>query len=97
MLKPALKVLPKNYDHTIIIKDEANVINDEAALKKELERFRDKTGVTPSVVTVHNETWANYGRLEEYAYDRYLREFDDEMHWLIVYSEPIDPDPKFNN
>lgn len=97
MLKPALKILPKNYDHTIIIKDEANVINDEAALKKELERFRDKTGVTPSVVTVHNETWANYGRLEEYAYDRYLREFDDEMHWLIVYSEPIDPDPKFNN
>ena len=97
MFKEALPIVPKNYDHTIIIKDEADVIDNEDALYSELERFMKKTGVTPSVVTVHNESWDTSFSLEEYAYSRYLQEFDDEMHWLIVYSEPIDPNPDFND
>lgn len=28
------------------------------------------------------------GSIENYAYTRYLSEFTDEMHWLIVYSDP---------
>ena len=98
MLKDALHILPKNYDHSIIIEDEAGVINNRDTLYKELKLFMDKTGIAPSVVTVHNETWSdNYYDLERYAYDRYLQEFSDEMHWLIVYSEPAEPDPIFND
>ncbi len=97
MLKDALPFVPKNYNHNIVLKDEAGVIDNEDELYKELERFMDKTGVTPSVVTIHNEEWENYYTLENYAYDRYLQEFDDEMHWLIVYSEPTEPDPRFND
>ena len=54
-----------------------------------------KTGVTPSVVTVYNEKWSNRTNLEEYAYDRYLMEFDDEMHWLIVYSQESYPSSSY--
>lgn len=96
-IKSALPIVPKNYDHNIVLNDEADVIDNEDALYVELERFMEKTGVTPSVVTVHNEAWENFDSLEDYAYNRYLQEFDDEMHWLIVYSEPIDPDPSFND
>ena len=27
----------------------------------------------------------------------YVTEFDDEEHWLVVYSEPTSPDPDFND
>ena len=97
MIKNALPIVPKKYDHTIIIRDEADVIDNEDALYSELERFMKKTGVTPSVVTVHNESWYAYDSLLDYSYARYLQEFNDEMHWLIVYSEPIDPNPDFND
>ena len=94
LIKTELPIAKKNYDHTIIIKDEADVIGNETELRASLERFMEKSGVTPSVVTVYNEEWQNSGySLETYAYNRYLQEFSDEMHWLIVYSEPRNPDP----
>lgn len=76
-------------DRNIIIKDEANVLTDEAALNQSLSRFLDKTRITPAVITVNNDEWqGSYSDLEQYAYDRYLSEFDDENHWLIIYSQP---------
>ncbi len=79
----------QSYDTQIIIKDEAHVLEADNSLENALSAFYDKTKITPAVITVNNETWqSNYGTLESYAYNRYLAEFDDEMHWLIVYSEP---------
>ena len=98
MLREVIGFVPKNYDHSIIIEDDADVINNKSELRSTLESFMDKTGVAPSVVTVNNEEWQNvYPSLENYAYHRYLQEFSDEMHWLIVYSQPRDPDPNFND
>ena len=98
MLREVIGFVPKNYDHSIIIEDDADVINNKSELRSTLESFMDKTGVAPSVVTVNNEEWQNvYPSLENYAYHRYLQEFNDEMHWLIVYSQPRDPDPNFND
>ena len=94
------KKLNTNYDTKIIIKDEANIISDEEEkyLLSALRKFYNKTGITPAVITVNNETWKKeYRDLEKYAYDRYLEEFDDEKHWLIIYSEPVDKDPGFND
>ena len=90
-----------NYDTKIVIEDNAGIIDDEdeADLKKELKEFLDKTGITPAFVTVNNEDWKRDNRtsLERYSYDLYLDMFDDEKHWLIVYSEPEVPDPEFND
>ena len=89
---------PKTYDYDIVIKDEAGILDSFFDLDGTLEAFRDKTGVTPAVITVNNETWQNrFDSLESYAYNRYIAEFSDESHWLLVYSEPVTPDPEFND
>ena len=89
MLVQAIPHVPRYSDHSIVIKDEMKVIGDEKGLMSELKAFQKKTGITPAVVTISNEEWMNsYYSLEDYAYDRYLEEFSDEMHWLIVYSQP---------
>ena len=88
-VKKSFPKVPKDYKHNIVITDEADVIADEWALHDSLEAFMNKTGVTPSVVSVYDDDWQeSYQNLESYAYDRYLQEFGDEMHWLIVYSKP---------
>ena len=89
LLFKAIPRIPHYSNHKIVIKDEVNVIEDEERVMSELKAFQDKTGITPSVITITNEEWM-YGHtsLEDYAYDRYLAEFSDEMHWLIVYSQP---------
>lgn len=81
--------IPSYSDHKIVIKDEAKVISNEDKVMSELKAFQTKTGITPSVITIYNEVWmgSSYS-LEDYAYNRYLSEFSDEMHWLIVYSQP---------
>ena len=87
--KSIIPIVPRNYNHNIIITDDADVIADEWELRDSLDRFMEKTGVTPSVITIYDDTWRSESdSLENYAYKRYLREFDDEMHWLIIYSKP---------
>ncbi|MCR5059457.1 MAG: TPM domain-containing protein [Saccharofermentans sp.] len=84
-----------NYDTTIVIEDNADLISksEEKELKKALKDFLDRTGIAPAVVTVNNEDWQDdYKNLEKYSYDLYLDMFKDEKHWLIVYSEPVEPD-----
>ena len=88
-----------NYDTHILIEDNAKIISgaEEIQLKRALRDFREETGITPAVITVYNEDWDDYDDLEKYAYDLYLDRFDDEKHWLIVYSQPEDPDEDFND
>ena len=87
-----------SYDTTIIIKDNAQVLDDNSALTKELEAFYDATGITPAIITVHNEDWQNhFAKLDNYAYELYVNHFSDEYHWLLVYSEPENPDSEFND
>ncbi|SCW30044.1 hypothetical protein SAMN02910456_00385 [Ruminococcaceae bacterium YRB3002] len=93
--------LAMDYDTGILIEDRAEILdnNEEAMLVESLEAFRDETGITPAVITVNNEDWNKQMKgvtLERYAYDLYLEKFNDEKHWLIVYSQPEKPDPEFN-
>lgn len=98
----------KEYsNHEIVITDEADVLKNEDQLMKSLEDFQNTTGITPAVITISNSVWGNYPQnelngfrsfLEKYAFERYTEEFDDEMHWLIVYSEPeTDDDTTFKD
>lgn len=85
---------PENKDYIdagrVIIEDNINVIQDKNALETDLKAFYDKTGVTPAVITVDDKDWwSDYASLEIYATELYYTHFDDEKHWLIVYSEPV--------
>lgn len=95
MLMPPKK-LKADYDTAIIVSDNIKVLGNAENLKRSLRAFLDTTGISPAVFTVYNEDWQDkYNSLEDYAYDLYVNAFSDEKHWLIVYSEPIDPDPSF--
>ena len=92
------KKLYADYNTSIVVKDNINVISDMSGLKRSLQAFYDKTGISPAVFTVKNEDWQNnYSSLENYAYDLYVNAFPDEKHWLIVYSQPEHPNRSFND
>ncbi len=82
-------------DNDIIIRDKLGLFDEdeEDDIYDALENFQDITGVTPYILTIENSEWKkHYSSLENYAYDKYLELFDDEMHWLIVYSSDGDKD-----
>ena len=94
------KPLPKVEDNAVIVEDNANVMSEseEDDLMRSLQAFYDSTGIVPAVVTINNDSWKDYGKsLEDFAYDEYVSRFQDESHWLIMYSEPVTPDPSFND
>lgn len=99
-IKPAKKLKPSEHNLCSLenIYDEADIFTDTSNLEKSLNDFQEKTGIIPVVLTVTNETWnTHYNNLEEYAFDYYLKLFDDEQCWLIVYSEPEHTDQEFND
>lgn len=82
----------------VVIQDNAGIITNSSRLYNELYVFYDKTGISPTFITVNNEDWkGNYKNLEKYAYDLYVNTYDDEYHWVIIYSEPKNADPNFND
>ncbi len=80
--------LNTNYDTTIVIRDDNEVLSDEEeqSLNNKFIEFFDITGITPSLITVDYSKLTTYASLEDYAYDSYIHAFKDEKHWLIVYS-----------
>lgn len=81
----------------LMIEDKAGVLGSDHGLEEALEQFRKKTGITPAVVTIPQSAWqGSYNSLERYAYNRYLNEFSDEMHWLIVYSSSPELERKWS-
>ena len=90
ILFPMYKEIKENtkpYDTSIVIKDEVNVLEQTESLNDALNGFCKKTKITPAVISVTVEDWMDYETLEDYAYDRYLSEFADGNHWLIIYSQ----------
>ena len=80
----------KKYDRNILIQDNAGVLENSSRLRDAMQAFSDKTKITPAVITLYNEDWQHFGvsSLQDYAYSQYLMHFQDEKHWLIMYSEP---------
>ena len=76
-----------NYNTSIVIHDNNGVLSvDEfSSITETFNDFLDKTGISPSLLTVNEEYVSNPDDLEDYAYDEYLKYFSDEKHWLIVY------------
>ena len=85
--------LKTNYDTSIVINDYNNVLSEEDKnnLNITFNNFLDKTGITPSFISIDNTSIKNnYDSLEDYAYKSYINNFKDEKHWLIVYSSNKD-------
>ena len=78
--------LNAKYDNSIKIYDTADVLTDEQeqALTETFKEFRHLTGIAPAFESVTDVLdW----QLESKAYNSYVSKFNDEMHWLIVYSD----------
>nr|MCR4688846.1 TPM domain-containing protein [Saccharofermentans sp.] len=84
----APKKLTEDYpEPDAYVYDNIGVIADEDALTDELEEFRDITGICPVIYTVDDDDWQyDFSRLESYAMDLYTDNYDDEQHFVIVYS-----------
>lgn len=93
--------LPMDYEDTrILIGDDASVLSEEEAdeIFHVFLEFQEETGITPAFRTINNEDWEkNYSSLENYAYDLYVNTFEDESHWLLVYSQPENPEDGFTD
>lgn len=92
------KKLKVDYTPSIMIDDYADVIpiEDQTKLMDSMMHFYQETGISPYVLTVNHDQWMPYyDNLELFAYDRYVNLFEDEKHWLIVYSEPEYEDEYF--
>ena len=62
-------------------------LDNTEGLEESLEEFEKKTGICPIVFAVYNEQWqTSYKDLEDYAYDLYVDNYDDEEHFVVVYS-----------
>ncbi|MBP5180313.1 MAG: hypothetical protein J6127_03385 [Clostridiales bacterium] len=71
--------------------DNIDVIDNESELEDALERFNDETGICPLVYTEYTQTCLEHNRdIPDYTFDLYLRECDDEQHFVIVYAIPED-------
>ena len=66
-----------------LVKDEANVIKDDAALEAKLAEFQKATKIIPVVYTVKTNLTGDEFRT--YTKNIYKNNFKDQNHFLIVY------------
>ena len=93
-----VKKLPADYDTSIVINDTIDVLDNEDELEKVIKDFYDITGITISVMTFDNISWSqNYSTMDNFAYDVYVNSFDDESHWLIVYTADSTDDSRYDD
>ena len=82
--------LKTKYWDKAAIHDDVEILEHEASLLVTLEEFQDITGICPVIYTTVDEVWNNdYSDLESYAYDVYVNNYEDESHFVIVYSISI--------
>lgn len=81
-------ITPK-YSDDPAIHDLIGAIEDKEELLELMKTYNKTTGICPVIYTVFDEEWnRDFDNLEKYAYDKYVSNFSDEQHYLIVYSIP---------
>ncbi len=92
------RIQPATEGH-MCIEDNIDILSDseESMIMNEFRDFYSQTGITPCLITGYNSDWINnYSNMEEYAYYLYVNKFDDEKHFLIVYTQPEESDDFVN-
>ena len=74
---PAVTDIPEVYDGI-------NVIEDDEKLTDTLTEYQELTGICPVVYTVYKESYEGY--LSDYTMNLYRNTYQDEHHFVIVYS-----------
>lgn len=79
-----------SYSPSVQVVDNTHYVSNEeqALVVDSAKSLYETTGVPICVVFDRNAVWeTNYNSLENYAYDLYVNRYDDEDHWLIVYTD----------
>lgn len=80
------------------IYDDKNILGDTTILMAALQDFKNETGIVPTVVAIENKDWQDQGYdIETYAYNWYVYHYEDEKHWVILYSEEVGSNDTFGN
>ena len=82
-----------SYNPPVVVSDLDDRISraDEQLVMEGAQEVYDATGVPICVRFEDNSDWeGNYDSLEDYAYDVYVNMYDDEDHWLIIYTDDLD-------
>ncbi|MCF0110037.1 MAG: hypothetical protein HUJ57_08275 [Erysipelotrichaceae bacterium] len=81
-----------------IVIDGTGMFGDTTEAVVMMQDFTDHTGITAAIKAVNNEDWAEYyDSAEVYAFEQYYTTFDNEDSLLVLYSQPKQPDPAFND
>lgn len=82
------KIDVQSYKNGVVIEDHVDILK-KRDLNSEMEAFLNATGISPAVEVVLDKEWTEeYDNLADFAESEYLRLFDDEKHWLLVFSMP---------
>ena len=94
--KPPQPLVPVYAPTDIHFEDTIGVIDNASSLEGTLQEFEDLTGISPYILTIYDSEWiGSYDELWEYGLSVYYDKFNDEQHFLLVYSQPdgvVDPD-----
>lgn len=92
--------LPKRLNGSVMyvpaVYDDAGLIDNDEELTETITEYYSATGICPVIYTVFDEEWngtdpastESYEDLETYTYFKYVDNFSDEQHFVIVYSIP---------
>ena len=74
---------------TPAVHDDADLFENDDRLLGTMKAYYETTGICPVIYTVYNEQWTDsYSNLESYTFSKYVDNFSDEKHFVIVYSIP---------
>lgn len=81
-------IVPK-YSDDPAIHDVAGVLDNKEELLELMKKYNMTTGICPVIYTTFDEEWnRDYEKLQKFTYDKYVSNFKDEQHFVIVYSIP---------
>ena len=83
-LEPKYTDVPAIYDDVEVFRD-----SEEKILQSTIDDYCELTGICPVLYTVSASEWSgSYSSLEDYTFKKYVNNFSDEQHFVIVYSVP---------
>lgn len=90
--KSVPKPLNPVYDNpSHYVYDTIDVLDNEDELEDVLDQMQENTGICPIVyTTVMEEYEGEYVDLESFAFVKYVSEWEDEQHYLLIYAIPQD-------
>ena len=89
-IKEFPRKLPAHYMDVPEVHDDINVIHAKDQLEDILKQYQEKTGICTHIYTAYHEEWINtYSDPADYCMNVYTGNFQDEEHFVIIFSIPF--------